>query len=84
MHSRVSVLAGQVVLVYLGLENSSPDRFFLHFQRWINIIWIVKCGLSGYGKKYEPKGYLRKVCPDRNRIRLRVNRTSVSVELRMK
>ena len=30
----------------LGAENSSPNRFVLHFQRQINIIWKDKNKLS--------------------------------------
>ena len=46
-------------------ENSSLDRFVLHFQRQIDIIQIMK-------KNCECKAYPHKVCPDRNSIRLSV------------
>ena len=73
LHSHLSfpILAGQAVHACLDSENSSPDRFVLHFQTRIDILWIQKSKLSGQGR--EGKAYPHKVCPDRNRIRLRVN-----------
>ena len=51
METRLNpILLEQIVLTYLGLGNSSPDIFFLHFQRWINIIRVVKSRLSVYGR----------------------------------
>ena len=44
-------ITGQAIQTCLGSENSSPDRFVLHFQRQINIIRIENGKLSGEGRK---------------------------------
>ena len=50
-HISFLILPGQAVHTCLGLENCSPDRFVLHFQRRINILRIEKGKLSGQGRK---------------------------------
>ena len=46
-HIPFLILPGQAVHTCLGSESCSPDRFVLHFQRWINILQIEKGNLSG-------------------------------------
>ena len=69
-------LCGQALHLYLSIPILYLDRLFTCVYAWRIVHWIDLCS-AFKGKRCECKAYLHRVYPDRNRIWLRVNGTSV-------